>query len=49
MTSAGDPDKVKEAREAIMAAIIGIAFIVFALVILQFITINILQLPGFKP
>lgn len=47
MTSSGDPEKVKNAREALTAAIVGLLFIIFALVILQLITADILQLPGF--
>lgn len=49
MTSSGDPEKVKEARESIISAIAGLIFIIFSLVILQFLTVDILQLPGFKP
>lgn len=47
MTSQGDPEKVKNAKDALTAAIIGLLFIIFSLVILQFITADILQLPGF--
>ncbi len=49
MTSQGDPEKVKEAREAIIAAITGLLVIIFSIVILQLITIDIFHLPGFKP
>lgn len=47
MTSQGDPEKVKNAKDALTAAIVGLLFIIFSLVILQFITADILQLPGF--
>lgn len=47
MTSAGDKQKIAEARERITSAIIGLVFVLFALIILQFITVDILQLPGF--
>lgn len=47
MTSQGDPEKVKNAREQLTAAIVGLLFIIFSLVILQLITQDILQLPGF--
>lgn len=48
MTSQGDPEKVKEARERVTSAIIGIFFIIFSFVAYQFITSNVLSLPGFK-
>lgn len=47
MTSQGDPEKVKNARDQLTAAIVGLLFIIFSLVILQLITKDILQLPGF--
>jgi hypothetical protein len=49
MTSQGDKEKVQEARESITAAIVGLGVVIFAVVILQFITIDILHLPGFNP
>lgn len=47
MTSQGDPEKVKNARDQLTAAVVGLLFIIFSLVILQLITADILQLPGF--
>lgn len=47
MASQGDPEKVKEAREGLTAAIVGLLFIIFSLVILQFITISVLHIPAF--
>ncbi len=47
MTSQGDPEKVKNARDQLTAAIVGLLFIIFSLVILQLITRDILQIPGF--
>lgn len=47
MTSQGDPEKVKNAREQLTAAIVGLLFIIFSLVILQLITQDILRIPGF--
>lgn len=47
MTSQGDEEKVKEAREAIMAAVAGLVLVAFSIVILQFITVDVLHLPGF--
>lgn len=48
MTSQGDPEKIKEAREGIIAAVAGIFLIVLSLSILSFITVDILQIPGFS-
>lgn len=49
MMSSGNPEKVKEAQESITSAIVGLLFIIFSLVILQFIGVDLLHLPGFKP
>lgn len=46
-TSQGDPKKVGDAKEMLTAAIIGILFVVFSIVVLQFIGVTILQIPGF--
>lgn len=48
MTSQGNPEKVKEARERLTAAIVGLVFIVFSVAVLQIIGVDILQLPGFS-
>lgn len=47
VTSQGNPEKVKEARERLTAAIIGLLFIIFSVTILQIIGVDILGLPGF--
>lgn len=47
MTSQGDPEKVKGAKETITSAIVGLLFIIFSFVILEIIGINILNIPGF--
>ena len=47
MVSQGNPEQVKGAREQLTAAIIGLLFIIFSLVILQVIGANILKIPGF--
>lgn len=47
MTSQGDPEKIKEARERVTSALVGIFFIIFSFVVYSFITSNILALPGF--
>lgn len=46
-TSAGEPKKVQEAQEIISAAIIGLLFVIFSAIILQFIGASILHVPGF--
>ncbi len=48
MVSQGDPEKVKEARESVVSAIAGLLLIIFSIAILQFITTEVLNLPGFK-
>ncbi len=49
MTSAGNKEKVGQAREQITAAVMGLIFIILSVTILEFIGVNILQLPGFGP
>ena len=49
MVSQGNPENVKNARDQLTAAIIGLLFVIFSLVILQVIGVNILGLPGFNP
>lgn len=46
-TSAGDTKKVEEAQQMISGAIIGFLFIIFSVILLQFIGVSILHLPGF--
>ncbi|HEX7042527.1 MAG TPA: pilin [Patescibacteria group bacterium] len=47
MTSQGNPEKVKAARERLTSAIVGLLFIIFSVAILQIIGVDVLQLPGF--
>jgi len=47
ITSAGEPKQVQEAQEMITAAIIGLLFIIFSILILQFVGVSILHIPGF--
>ncbi|OGH47791.1 MAG: hypothetical protein A3A51_03725 [Candidatus Levybacteria bacterium RIFCSPLOWO2_01_FULL_39_10] len=47
MTSQGDPEKTKDARDGIIAAIAGLLLVIFSIVLLQLITVNVLGLPGF--
>lgn len=46
-TSAGEPKRVQEAQEMVTATIVGLLFIIFSVIILQFFGISILHLPGF--
>jgi len=46
-TSQGDPKKVSDAKELITAAITGLLFIIFSVVMLQFIGFSVFKLPGF--
>ena len=48
MTSRGNPEQLQQAKEQLTAAIVGLLFIIFSLVILQSIGVDILQLPGFR-
>lgn len=47
MFSQGNPEKAQEAKETLTAAIVGLLFIIFSLVILQVIGVDILRIPGF--
>lgn len=46
MTSQGDPEKIKGARESLTAAIVGLIFVIFSLAVLSFIGFDLLQVPG---
>lgn len=45
-TSQGDTNQVKKARELITAAVSGLLFIIFSVIILDFIGVQILRIPG---
>ncbi len=47
LASQGNPEALKGAREQLTAAIVGLLFVIFALVILQIIGYDILRIPGF--
>ncbi len=47
MVSQGNPEKIQGAKDQLTAAIIGLLFTIFSLVILQTIGYDILRLPGF--
>ncbi|HVZ58420.1 MAG TPA: pilin [Patescibacteria group bacterium] len=46
LLSQGNPDKVKEARERITSAIIGLLFLILSFVILQVLGVDLLHIPG---
>lgn len=46
--SAGDPQKIQQGREIITAAITGLVFIIFSVIILQFIGVEILHIPDIQ-
>jgi hypothetical protein len=48
MTSSGDPEKLKAGQQLLAAAITGILIIVFAIFILRYIGVTILQIPGWE-
>lgn len=47
LTSAGNPEKLKEVRESVTAIVTGILLIIFSLTILRIVGADILGLPGF--
>lgn len=46
--SRGDTEKLQEAREVLTAAIVGLLFIIFCMVILEVVGVDILKIPGFS-
>lgn len=46
ITSQGNPQKVQEGRDQLVAAIVGLVFLVFSFVLLQLIGYDILRIPG---
>ena len=47
MASQGNPEAITNARQQLIAAIVGLLFIIFSFVILQIIGVDILRIPGF--
>jgi len=47
MASRGKPEALQAAQDQLTAAIVGLVFIIFSLVILQIIGFDILKIPGF--
>lgn len=48
MAARGEPEALQAARDQLIAAIIGLVFIIFSLVILEIIGVDILRIPGFE-
>lgn len=46
-TSAGDPERLKKARQNLTSCIVGLLIIIFSVFILQLIGVEILKIPGF--
>lgn len=46
-TSSGDPKRVQEGQEMITSAVMGLMFVIFSVIILKFIGVTILHIPGF--
>lgn len=47
LTSAGNPDTLNAGRERLTSAVIGLLFVIFAVLLLQIIGVDILKIPGF--
>lgn len=48
ITSAGNPEKLHEAKELMTAAISGLLLIIFSIFLLRLIGVDILQIPGLR-
>jgi hypothetical protein len=48
MTSAGNAEKVAQAKEVIVSSLSGLLLVIFSLLLLKIIGVDILQIPGFK-
>lgn len=48
LTSAGNPETLNAGRSRLTSAVIGLLFVIFAVLLLQIIGVDILQIPGFK-
>lgn len=48
MTAQGNPEKLTNGREQLIAAIVGLIFLIFSFVFLELIGFDILHLPGFN-
>lgn len=48
LTSAGNPEKIEEAKQMIVSSLSGLLLIIFSVVILKTIGVDILQIPGWS-
>lgn len=48
LTSAGNPEKIEEAKQIITSALSGVLLIIFSIFLLKVIGVDILRIPGFK-
>ena len=48
ITSAGNPDSLKNGKDRFTSAIIGLLFIIFSVLLLQIIGVGVLNIPGFS-
>lgn len=48
LTSAGNPQKIKEGKRTITYSLIGLLVIVFSVFVLEFVGVSILNLPGLR-
>ncbi len=49
LTSSGNPDSLKAGQDRLTSAVIGLLFVIFAVLLLQVIGVGILAIPGFTP
>ncbi len=49
MVSRAKPEALQAAQDQLIAAVVGLVFIIFSLVVLQVIGVDILKIPGFNP
>lgn len=47
LTSAGNPESLNAGKERLTSAVIGLLFVIFAILLMQIIGIDILKIPGF--
>lgn len=48
LTSAGNPETLQAGRDRLQSAVIGLLFVIFAVLLLQIIGVDILKIPGFE-
>ncbi|HEX8932327.1 MAG TPA: pilin [Patescibacteria group bacterium] len=48
MTARGNPEGLQQGREQLIAAIVGLMFLIFSFVLLQVIGVDLLRIPGFQ-